>query len=66
MGLLKAGDHVICSQSVFGSTIKLFGREFAKFGVETTFVSQTDVGAWRARGAAEHQAAVRRDRRPIR
>jgi O-succinylhomoserine sulfhydrylase len=46
MGLLKAGDHVICSQSVFGSTIMLFGREFAKFGVETSFVSQTDVGAW--------------------
>jgi O-succinylhomoserine sulfhydrylase len=47
MGLLKAGDHVICSQSVFGSTIMLFGREFAKFGVETTFVSQTDVAQWR-------------------
>ncbi|MDQ6627222.1 MAG: O-succinylhomoserine sulfhydrylase [Pseudomonadota bacterium] len=48
MGLLKAGDHVVCSQSVFGSTVMLFGREFGKFGVETTFVSQTDVGAWRA------------------
>ena len=48
MGLLKAGDHVVCSQSVFGSTIMLFGREFAKFGVETSFVSQTDVGAWQA------------------
>jgi O-succinylhomoserine sulfhydrylase len=48
MGLLKAGDHVVCSQSVFGSTVMLFGREFAKFGVETSFVSQTDVGAWRA------------------
>jgi len=48
MGLLKAGDHVICSQSVFGSTIMLFGREFAKFGVETSFVSQTDVAAWQA------------------
>ena len=47
MGLLKAGDHVVCSQSVFGSTIKLF-QDFAKFGVETTFVSQTDVAAWRA------------------
>jgi O-succinylhomoserine sulfhydrylase len=46
MGLLKAGDHVICSVSVFGSTIMLFGREFAKFGVETSFVSQTDVGEW--------------------
>ncbi len=48
MGLLKAGDHVVCSQSVFGSTVMLFGREFAKFGVETSFVSQTDVGQWRA------------------
>ena len=47
MGLLKAGDHVICSQSVFGSTIMLFGREFAKFGVETSFVSQTDPDEWR-------------------
>jgi O-succinylhomoserine sulfhydrylase len=47
MGLLKAGDHVVCSQSVFGSTISLFGREFAKFGVETSFVSQTDPEAWR-------------------
>ena len=47
MGLLKAGDHVICSVSVFGSTIMLFGREFAKFGVETTFVSQTDPDEWR-------------------
>jgi O-succinylhomoserine sulfhydrylase len=48
MGVLKAGDHVVCSRSVFGSTISLFGREFAKFGVLTTFVSQTDVGEWRA------------------
>ncbi len=48
MGLLKAGDHVVCSQSVFGSTVMLFGREFAKFGVETSFVSQTDAAEWRA------------------
>jgi O-succinylhomoserine sulfhydrylase len=48
MGLLKAGDHVVCSQSVFGSTIKLLQGEFGKFGVESTFVSQTDVNAWRA------------------
>jgi O-succinylhomoserine sulfhydrylase len=48
MGLLKAGDHVVCSRSVFGSTIMLFGREFAKFGVETSFVSQTDPAEWRA------------------
>ena len=48
MGLLKAGDHVVCSRSMFGSTIALIGREFAKFGVETTFVSQTDVSEWNA------------------
>ena len=47
MGLLKAGDHVICSRSVFGSTIKLLQGEFGKFGVQTTFVSQTDVAEWR-------------------
>ena len=48
MGLLKMGDHVICSRSMFGSTINLFAKEFAKFGVETSFVSQTDVAEWRA------------------
>ena len=47
LGLLKAGDHVVCSQSVFGATIKLF-TDFAKFGVQTTFVSQTDLSAWQA------------------
>ena len=48
LGLLKSGDHVICSHSMFGSTIKLIGSEFAKFGVQTTFVSQTQVGEWKA------------------
>ena len=48
MGLLKSGDHVICSQSVFGSTIKLIAGEFGKFGVESSFVSQTDVAQWQA------------------
>jgi O-succinylhomoserine sulfhydrylase len=48
LGLLKSGDHVICSHSMFGSTIKLIGGEFAKFGVQTTFVSQTQVAEWQA------------------
>lgn len=47
MALLKSGDHVVCSRSVFGSTIKLLGSEFTKFGVTTSFVSQTDVNAWK-------------------
>ena len=48
MGLLKAGDHVVCSHSMFGSTIKLIAGEFGKFGVQSTFVSQTDVAQWKA------------------
>ena len=48
LGLLKSGDHVICSHSLFGATIKLIGSEFAKFGVKTTFVSQTQVAEWKA------------------
>jgi O-succinylhomoserine sulfhydrylase len=48
MGLLKAGDHVVLSRSMFGSTINLFAKEFGKFGVETSFCSQTNVDEWRA------------------
>lgn len=46
--LLKAGDHVVYSQSMFGSTLKLIGSEFARFGVESTAVPQTDLEAWKA------------------
>jgi O-succinylhomoserine sulfhydrylase len=48
MGVLKAGDHVVCSRSVFGSTLNLFAKEFGKFGVESTFVSQTGLPEWQA------------------
>lgn len=48
MGVLKAGDHVVCSRSVFGSTMNLFAKEFGKFGVQSTFVSQTDLQEWKA------------------
>jgi len=46
--LLKSGDHVVYSQSMFGSTLKLIGSEFARFGVESTIVSQTDLADWKA------------------
>jgi O-succinylhomoserine sulfhydrylase len=46
LGTLQGGDHVVCSRSVFGSTIKLF-QDFAKFGIDTSFVSQTDIDEWR-------------------
>ena len=48
LSLLKAGDHVVCSRSVFGATIKLLQGEFGKFGVESTFVAQTDLAQWKA------------------
>lgn len=46
--LLKAGDHVLCSRSVFGTTTVVFTKYLAKFGVETTFVALTDASAWQA------------------
>ena len=48
MGLLQAGDHVVVSRSVFGTTVVLFNQFMAKFGVEITFVSLTDLDAWEA------------------
>lgn len=46
MGLLKAGDHIVCSRGVFGNTILLFQNFFGKFGVATDFVDLTDLNAW--------------------
>ncbi len=46
MALLKAGDHVLCSASVFGSTVQLFSNIMGRFGVETTFVAGASVAAW--------------------
>ncbi|MEC7376079.1 MAG: O-succinylhomoserine sulfhydrylase [Pseudomonadota bacterium] len=46
MALLKSGDHVICSRGVFGTTNVLFQKYLARFGVETTFVSLTDLDEW--------------------
>jgi len=46
MGLLKSGDHIIASHSIFGATVQLFTNIFSRFGLGTTFVSATDVNAW--------------------
>lgn len=48
MGLFKSGDHIVSSQSIFGTTKVLFTKYLAKFGVEVTFVSQTDISEWQA------------------
>lgn len=41
MALLKSGDHVVASRSLFGATQQLFGNIFTRFGIETTFVAGT-------------------------
>lgn len=46
MALLKSGDHIVCSRSVFGTTTVLLNKYMGKLGVETTFVEATDRQQW--------------------
>jgi O-succinylhomoserine sulfhydrylase len=46
MALLKSGDHVLCSRSVFGTTTVLFNKYMSRFGVVVSFVDPTDLGQW--------------------
>jgi O-succinylhomoserine sulfhydrylase len=46
MALLKSGDHIVASQSIFGATQQMFGAILPRFGVETSFVRATDVDAY--------------------
>ncbi len=46
MALMKAGDHIVSSPSIFGATVQLFTTVLAKFGVETTFVESVEPHAW--------------------
>lgn len=48
MGLLQAGDHMVCSRNVFGSTKVLFDKFFVKFGVSVSYVDLTDLADWQA------------------
>jgi O-succinylhomoserine sulfhydrylase len=48
MGLLRAGDHIVSSRAIFGTTVGLFENVLSRFGVTTTFVPQTDYSAWEA------------------
>lgn len=47
MGLMRTGEHIVASRSIFGSTVQLFQNILAKFGVQTTFVSPTNPEEWR-------------------
>ena len=55
LGLLRAGDHIVSANGIFGTTSLLFGNYLSRFGIETSFVPLTDLGAW--------ERALRRDTR---
>lgn len=46
MGLMKAGERMVASRSLFGATTQLFNNFLARFGIETEYVALTDVAAW--------------------
>lgn len=46
MALLKTGDHILASRTLFGSTISLFNNVLGKFGVDITYVDPSDDRAW--------------------
>ena len=48
MAHLQAGDHLVCSRSVFGATIQLFTNILGRFGIETTYVDMSDLNAWQS------------------
>lgn len=48
LGLLKTGDHVVCSSSVFGTTTVLLQTYIAKFGIEVSFAKLSDLDTWQA------------------
>jgi O-succinylhomoserine sulfhydrylase len=47
LGLLKAGDHIVASRSIFGTTVTLFNNILSKFAVKTTFVNLSDLNSWK-------------------
>lgn len=48
MALMKSGEHIVSSRSIFGATQQLFGTILARFGIETTFIDSTDSAAFAA------------------
>ncbi len=47
VGLLEAGDHLVSSASIFGTTTVLFDRYLPRFGIETSMVDMTNIDAWK-------------------
>ncbi|HEU5284504.1 MAG TPA: O-succinylhomoserine sulfhydrylase [Burkholderiales bacterium] len=48
LGLLRAGDHIVAAQTLFGATVQLFNNWLPRFGIQTTLVAGADPGTWAA------------------
>ena len=48
LALLQAGDEIVASRSLFGSTVSLFDKYLGKFGITTRYVELSDLDAWEA------------------
>lgn len=48
LGLLKAGEHIVASRSIFGPTVSLFNQVLSKLDISTSFVDLTDINSWQA------------------
>jgi O-succinylhomoserine sulfhydrylase len=48
MGLCSAGEHIVASRSIFGTSVQLFGNILKRWGLNVTFVSLTDPDEWQA------------------
>ncbi|MDQ7979893.1 O-succinylhomoserine sulfhydrylase [Paraburkholderia sp. SARCC-3016] len=47
MATLQAGDHIVSSRAIFGSTLGMFSQILGRFGITTTYVDPVDLDAWR-------------------
>ena len=66
MCLMRAGDHIVASRSLFGATVQLLNNWLTRFGVATTFVSPTDVEAVGGGDASRARGCCSWRRRPTR
>jgi len=48
MGLCSAGDHIVASRSIFGTSVQLFSNILKRWGLDVSFVSLTDIDEWKA------------------